>query len=181
MYYGGSQHEEGSLVMMDLFRQALEDYQTIIHLDMHSGYGPRYQMSITVVPLEPLNSAELSAKFNYPLVLRGDHKEFFATQGDMTEYLYQLRNEKYPNKRVFACALEFGTYGDSLLPRVRSLRTMIFESQLHWHGAKDRKTAEKIRREFQELYFPAESKWREKALADGHQAFSGILKAYGLI
>ncbi len=180
MYYGGSQHEEGSLVMMDLFRQALEDYQVIIHLDMHSGYGPRYLMSITAVPLEPLHSAELSAKFNYPLVLRGDHKEFFATQGDMTEYFYQLRNEQYPNKHVFACAFEFGTYGDSLLSRIRSLRTMIFESQLRWYGAKDEKTAEKIRREFQELYFPAESKWREKALADSRQAFEGILQSYRL-
>jgi hypothetical protein len=135
-------------------------------------------MSITVVPAEPLDSAQLSARFNYPLVLRGDHTEFYATQGDMTDYLYQLKNEIYPDKHLFACAFEFGTYGESLLQRIHSLRTMIFECQLYWHGAADQKTAEKIRHEFSELYFPTERKWREKTIADGRQAFEGILTAY---
>ncbi|HEU0296322.1 MAG TPA: M14 family metallopeptidase [Anaerolineales bacterium] len=178
MYYGGTRHEEGSLRMMNLFRQALESYQTIIHLDMHSGYGPRYLMSITVVPLEPLNSAELAAKFNYPLVLRGDHEEFYATHGDMTEHFYKLRNEKFPDKHAFSCAFEFGTYGASLLARIRSLRTMIFESQLHWRGGRDKQTEAKIRHEFAELYFPAEGKWRAKALADCRLAYEGILTAH---
>lgn len=181
MYYGGTRHEDGSLVMMELFGQALENYQTIIHLDMHSGYGPRYLMSITLVPLEPLNSAELSAKFSYPLVLRGDHQEFYATHGDMTEYFYKLRDEKFPNKHVFTCAFEFGTYGESLLSRIRSLRTMIFESQLYWYATRDKKTEEKIRHEFSELYFPAEEKWREKAISDCRKAFEGIFNAYGIL
>jgi hypothetical protein len=181
MYYGGARHEEQTLVMMELFHQALEEYQTVIHLDMHTGYGPRYLMSITLVPPEPLSSAELSAKFDYPLVLRGDHQEFFATQGDMTEYFYRLRDEKFPDKHVFSCAFEFGTYGESLLQRIRSLRTMIFESQLYAYGTQNKKAEEKICHEFEELYFPAEQKWREKALADGRQAFDGILRAYQLL
>jgi hypothetical protein len=181
MYYGGERHEEETAVTMSLLREALEKYQTIIHLDMHSGYGPRYLMSLTVVPLEPLKSAELSAKFNYPLVLRSDHEEFYATHGDMNAYLYELRNTEFPNKHVFATTVEFGTYGESLMARIRSLRTMIFESQLHWHGAADKSTEAKIRHEFQELYFPAEEKWREKALADCRQAFEGILAAYRIL
>lgn len=178
MYYGGTQHEEQTLVMMNLLRRALGKYETVIHFDMHSGYGPRYLMSITVVPSEPLNSAELQRKFNYPLVLRGDHKEFYAIQGDITEYLYRLRTEEFPNKHVFACAFEFGTYGESLLARVRTLRTMIFESQLHWYGAKHTQTERKIREEFSELYCPLEQKWREKAIVDARRAFEGILSAY---
>jgi hypothetical protein len=181
MFYGGTRHEEGSMVMMELFREALDRYQIIIHLDMHSGYGPRYQMSITVVPLEPLTSAELSLKFNYPLILKGDRREFYATHGDMTSYFYQLQKTEFPSKQLFTCAFEFGTFGDSILARVRSLRAMIFESQLHWYGTKNRKTAEKIRDEFKELYFPAESKWREKALADCRQAFEGIFTAYEIL
>jgi len=113
--------------------------------------------------------------------LRGDHKEFYATNGDMTGYLYELRNTEFPDKQVFATAFEFGTYGDSLLARIRSLRTMVFESQLHWHGSVDKTTEAKIRHEFQELYFPAEEKWRKKALADCRQAFEGILAAYRIL
>lgn len=181
MYYGGARHEEQTQVMMELFHQALQEYQTVIHLDMHAGYGPRYQMSIILVPLEPLSSTELSAKFNYPLVLRGDHQEFYATHGDMTEYFYRLQNEKYPDKHAFSCAFECGTYGESILQEARSLRTMVFESQLYAYGTKNKKTEEKVRHEFEELYFPAELKWREKALADGRQAFEGIFQAYQLL
>jgi hypothetical protein len=180
MYYGGSGYEEQTILMTGLFREALESYQTVIHLDMHSGYGPRYQMSITVVPIEPLISAELSAKFNYPLVLRGDREEFYATHGDMTAYFYELRNAEFPAKQIFACAFEFGTFGASILARIRSLRAMILESQLHWYGARDKKTEEKVQHEFRELYFPAELKWQEKAVADARKAFAGILRAYNL-
>jgi hypothetical protein len=41
--------------------------------------------------------------------------------------------------------------------------------------------AQSIRDEFQELYFPAERKWREKALADCRQALEGILTAYRIL
>src|SRR6266508_4614859 len=135
-------HEEETRVMIDLFREALGKYQNVIHLDQHSGYGPRYQMSLTIVTSEALSSAELSAKFNYPLVLKGDNTEFYETHGDMTAYLYELRNAEFPNKDVFATAFEFGTYGESLLQRIHSLRTMIFESQFYWHGAVNRATEE---------------------------------------
>lgn len=181
MYYGGLHHEEQTNFMMDLFREALKNYQTVIHLDMHSGYGPRYQMSMTFVPLEPLTSAELSSKLHYPLILRGDRQEFYETHGDMTAYFYELRNAKFPNKHVLSCAFEFGTFGASIPTRIRSLRAMVFESQLRAYGAKDPQTGAKIRREFRELYFPAELKWREKAVADCRQAFEGILRAYALL
>jgi hypothetical protein len=181
MYYGGEGQEEETKLMLDLFREALDKYQNVIHLDQHSGYGPRYLMSLTIVPSEPLSSPELSAKFNYPLVLKADNTEFYETHGDMTASLYELRNVEYPGRHVFATAFEFGTYGDSLLQRIHSLRTMIFESQCYWHGAVDEATKAKVRHEFRELYFPAETRWREKAVTDCRQAFAGILTAYGVI
>jgi len=181
MYYGGARYEEETSFLTNLFREALERYQTIIHLDMHSGYGPRYLMSIVTVPQELRSSVELSRQFNYPLILKGDRSEFYATAGDMTSYLYEIQAQEFPGKHVFACAFEFGTYGDSLLARVRSLRAMIFESQAYWHGARQQGTKEKVLHEFKELYFPAEQKWREKAIADCRQATDGILKAYQLL
>ena len=100
---------------------------------------------------------------------------------EMAEYYYRLRNESFPEKQLFACGFEFGTFGDSLLARIRSLRAMVYENQLHWHGAKNERIAEKVRKEFQELYFPEETKWHEKAIQDCRLAFEGILSAYGLL
>jgi hypothetical protein len=180
-YYGGTNYQESTHVAMGLYRQALEGYQNVIQLDMHSGYGPRYQMSITMSPLDPRTSEEISTTFNYPLVLKMNADEFYDMSGDMAEYFYKLRNAEFPEKQLFACGFEFGTFGDSLFARIRSLKAMAFENQLHWHGAESEKTMEKVRAEFEKLYFPAEEKWRGKALADARQAFEGILRAYRLL
>jgi hypothetical protein len=181
IYYTGTQPEDETLVMMGLFRSALERYQAVIHLDMHSGYGPRDQMNLSISQLEPLDSHQLSFKFNYPLVLKVAPGEFYAMSGDMNAWYYELRNSAFPGRTLFSCAFEFGTFGDSLLERIRSLRAMVFENQLHSFGAVNEAAAEAIRREFRELYFPSDEAWREKALADGRRAFEGILRVYRLM
>ena len=180
-FYGGTSHQEGTIVAMELYRRALEEYRSVIQIDMHTGYGPRDQMSIIMSPLDPMTSEETSRKFNYPLVLKINAEEFYDISGDMAAYYYKLRNEYFPDKKLFACGFEFGTFGSSLLARIRSLRAMVFENQLHWHGAKNGQIAHQVHSEFEELYFPSETKWREKALADGRQAFDGMLRAYQLI
>lgn len=181
IYYGGTQPEEETTVLMGLYRLALEEYQSIVQMDMHTGYGPRYQMTVIVPPNDPTPSAEATTKFAYPLVQKIDADEFYAISGDMGEYFYRLRDAEYLNRQLFACGFEFGTFGDSLLALIRSLRITILENQLRQFGAKNQTIARALRKEYQELFFPAEPGWREKALADGSQAFEGILRAYRLI
>jgi hypothetical protein len=180
-FYGGAEVQEGTRTAMDLYRRALEEYQSVIQIDMHTGYGPRYQMSIIMSPLDPKTSKETSSMFNYPLVVKINAEEFYEISGDMTAYFYKLRNRDFPDRHLFACGYEFGTFGDSIPARIRSLKAMVFENQLHWHGAQNEKTAGRVRREFDEFYFPSETRWRKKALADGRQAFEGMLKAYNLL
>jgi hypothetical protein len=180
-FFGGANLQEGTTTAMELFRRALEEYQSVIQIDMHTGYGPRYQMSIIMSRLDPMTSEETSKKFNYPLVLKINAEEFYDISGDMASYYYRLRNMDFPMKHLFACGFEFGTFGDSIPARIRSLRAMVFENQLHWHGARDEKAAGQVRREFDEFYYPSEPTWREKALTDCRQAFEGMLTAYGIL
>src|ERR1700752_1265283 len=177
-YYGGTSYQEGTTIARELYHRALEEYQAVIQIDMHTGYGPRYQMSIIMSPLDPMTSEGTSRKLNYPLVLKINAEEFYDISGDMAAYYYELKNKYFPGKDLFACGFEFGTFGNSLLARIRSLRAMVFENQLYWHGSNSEKAVQKICKEFEELYFPSEAKWRGKALVDGRQAFEGILRAY---
>jgi hypothetical protein len=181
IYHGGRSYQVSTHFLMEQYRQALQNYQNVLQIDMHSGYGPRSQMTIIVPPNDPMRSTDAGKKFNYPLVQKIDGQEFYAISGDMEEYFYRLRDAEFPHKGLFACGFEFGTFGDSLLARIRSLRAMVFENQLHWHGANSEKTAEKVFKEFEELYYPADPKWRKKALADGRQGFEGVLRAYRLL
>ena len=181
IYFGGKESQEETQVLMNLYRNALGEYQNFVQIDVHTGYGPRYQMTVLVSPLDDIPSSELARRFNYPLVQKVDANEFYAISGDMGEFVYRLRDAEFPQKRVFAGGFEFGTYGDSFPALLRSLRITILENQLRQHGAVSKKAEEEIRAEYEELFLPMETRWRDKALADGRQAFEGIMNAFDLL
>lgn len=181
LYYGGDMVQEETRVITDLYRRCFGNHDQILLLDMHTGYGPRYQMSLVNSCMEPRDSQELSKRFSYPSVAKMDASEFYRVQGDMIDFVYTLARDEFPGKRLYATTFEFGTLGDSLLASFRTLRTLILENQLHWFGAKGRVARERIGRAFQRLYAPDERDWREKAVADARQAFEGILRAEALL
>jgi hypothetical protein len=181
VYYGGNQLQEETQVLMSLYRQALERYDNIIQVDMHTGYGPRFQMTVLISPIDPTSSAEATAKFGYPLMQKINADEFYKINGDMNDYFYILRDTEFPDKKLFSSGFEFGTFGDSLFALIRSLRITILENQLRQFGAKSESIARAVRKEYGELFFPSEQRWREKALADGRQALKGILQTHRLL
>ena len=122
--------------LIDLYRRHIRGYERVVHLDMHTGYGPRYQMGLVNSPLEPRDSEELARRFAYPLVVKADPSEFYPVQGDMIDYVYTLVREELPEVGLYATSFEFGTLGDSLPAHVRSLRTLILENQMHWSGTR---------------------------------------------
>lgn len=178
--FGGRSTQESVQVVRSLFQRALTEYDQIIHLDMHTGYGPRYQMSFVNSTREQASASELMRRFNYPLIVAATPSQFYSVTGDITEYFYQLRDEKHPLKKLFATCFEFGTFGDSLPMQIRSMRATILENRLFHFGAKSDSLRNAVRSEYEELFFPAETKWREKAMADCRQAFEGTLAAHGI-
>ncbi len=182
VYFGGQECQEETAVLLGLFRRALAACQNILQIDLHTGYGPRYQMTALLPSNDPtISSAAAAARFNYPRVQKVDASEFYAISGDMCETFVRLRDAEFPGKNLLAGGFEFGTFGDSLPALIRSLRATILENQLRHYGAKTEAIAAAIRAEFGELFFPTELRWRQKALADARQALTGILRAYQLI
>lgn len=181
IYFGGTETEEESLVLMDLYRSALHDYQTFLQVDQHTGYGPRYQMTMLLSTLDAISSLEAMQKYHHPLIQKMDADEFYMISGDMGDYIYHLRNSEFPVRTVLAACFEFGTYGDSLPALIHSLHTTILENQLRHHGAVDSKAARQIRAEYEKLFLPDENKWREKAINDCRLAFEGIFSAHQLL
>jgi predicted deacylase len=180
IYYGGTAPQKETQVLMDLYRRHIGDYSHIVHLDMHSGYGPRYQMSLVNSALEPRDSETLAARFDYPQVVKANPDEFYPMQGDMIDWVYQWVRHEYPERQLYAASFEFGTLGESIVAAVRSLRAMILENQMYWYGAQGRAAA-RVQHKFRELFVPSAARWRLKATADARQAFEGILRAEGFI
>ena len=177
IFYGGDAIQAETNILMGLYRQAFEEYSQVLHLDMHTGYGPRYQMSLVNSALDQRNSDEFVSLFNYPLVVAATGEEFYPIRGDMIDYIYTLRDQDYPDKKLYATSFEFGTYGESNAARARMFATMILENQLYHYGAANPGIRRRVGLDFQELFYPKEPKWCLKALKDADQAFSGILSA----
>ena len=155
MFYGGEGYQEETRTLIDLYRQAFSIYDQILHLDMHTGYGPRYQMSLVNSVHETTTSQEFEEKFNYPLVVAANPEEFYAIQGDMIDYVYAMRQHEFPEKKLYATSFEFGTLGDKFHGKVGTPRAMIFENRLYWQGTVNDKLAERVKHDFEELFNPA--------------------------
>jgi hypothetical protein len=181
MYYGGTGLVQESQLLLRLLHETVPPYPSVTLLDMHSGYGPRLQMSLVHSTGEVRSVEELRTRFNFPLVLKADDRDFYAMRGDMVDTLCALAASAWPRLRFYACSFEFGTFGDSILALARSLRAMVMENQAHQYGAQSDAAARWVRREFAALYRPDEPRWWEKARADALQAFEGILRAEGFL
>jgi len=99
----------------------------------------------------------------------------------MIDYIYSLQQNEFPTKQLYATSFEFGTLGNILYGLLHSPRVMIHENRAYWHGAGNERIHAQARHGFEELFHPVAKDWREKAVADADQAFTGILKAEGYI
>ncbi len=174
-YYGGSEPQEPTRQLMELFDEHCPRYEKVMHIDMHTGYGPRERMSVVCSPYDPRSSAEIATLIHYPDVVKTNPEEFYEIHGDMIDYQYQHVFSKMPGKTCFAATFEFGTYGDSTLAGMRSLHTMIIENQNYRHGAIHPAVAAEVKRRFVELYYPSDPEWKKRALENARRAWNGIL------
>lgn len=178
MYFGGQELQVETKYMMALFREWIPRYQNTLHLDMHSGYGPRYQMTLVQSSKETLTSREAQSIFSIPKVTSSDSDEFYKMNGEMSDFIYLVGSES--NTNVYSAAFEFGTYGEGILNEARSLLTTIAANQstqsLNNSGIQDW-----VKKDYDELYFPSERTWIQKAIENGRDGFNGILLAKGLI
>jgi hypothetical protein len=177
MYFGGFEPQEETKFIQQVILNFTSGYAQAVFLDIHTGYGPRWQMTLCNPPSEQMTAQETATRFGLPLVAGTNPEEFYTIHGDMVEYFHKIIS---PQKKIYAAALEFGTYGDSLLESIHSLRTTVFENALRWHGGSDA-MREWMKREYDELFLPSDPKWRQKAEADARQAFEGILSAEGYL
>jgi hypothetical protein len=175
IYFGGTEIQPETAALMDVYRQGFAGYREIIHLDMHTGYGPRDQMTLVTSPHEKMPAAQISARFGTPRVAAANPDEFYTMQGDMIDWEYQLVKKEFPDTKFFAAACEFGTYGNSLLQAARSLRITILKNRLNQQGGSEQ-AKDWVEREFRELYLPSDPAWLEKALADARKTFDAVVQ-----
>ena len=178
VYYGGTGDEASTVYLKDVFSRCLDSaYENIVHIDIHSGYGPRYNMVIFNSVFETMTEAESRQAFGYDYIIAHDSESFYATTGDTTDFFYRLAEKKGADADLFSTCFEFGTIGDAFFDTILSLKYTVDENQNHWYPTGNKVTAQVVHENYMELYYPTETAWREKTVADFKTATMGILNA----
>jgi hypothetical protein len=179
IYFGGQSLQEETRTIMKLYQDTFKGYHRIVHLDLHSGYGPRDQMTVVTSPRDDREAQTIKRDYHLERVAGANPDEFYSMHGDMNDWEYELVREKYPRASIFAANFEFGTYGNSFLAEARSLRITILKNQENQYGGLPA-TGAWVDREYSELYLPEELAWYKKVQFDARQAFEGILTVEGI-
>lgn len=178
VYYGGTGDEASTVYLKDVFARCLDSgYENIVHIDLHSGYGPRYNMVIFNSVYETMNEAQSREAFGYDHIIAYDSEAFYATTGDTTDFFYRLAEQKQAQTELFSTCFEFGTIGDEFFDTILSLKYTVDENRNHWYPTNNETSAEIIRQNYLELFYPTETAWREKTVADFKTAAMGVLNA----
>ena len=178
VYYGGNGDEASTVYLKDVFAKSLESgYENIVHIDIHSGYGPRYNMVIFNSVYETMSEAESQEAFGYDYIIAHDSEAFYATTGDTTDFFYRLAEQEKTDKELFSTCFEFGTIGDAFFDTILSLKYTVDENRNHWYPTSNATSAEIVRQNYMELFYPTETAWREKTVEDFTTAALGVLNA----
>ena len=178
VYYGGTGDEASTVYLKDVFSRCLDSsYENIVHIDIHSGYGPRYNMVIFNSVFETMTEAESQAAFGYDYIIAHDSESFYATTGDTTDFFYRLAQQKQTEADLFSTCFEFGTIGNAFFDTILSLKYTVDENRNHWYPTTNATTEQIIHENYMELFYPTEAAWREKTVADFKTATLGVLNA----
>ena len=178
VYYGGDGDEASTVYLKDVFSQCLDsDYENVVHIDIHSGYGPRYNMVIFNSVYETMTEAESQEAFGYDYIIAHDSESFYATTGDTTDFFYRLAQQKETDTELFSTCFEFGTIGDAFFDTILSLKYTIDENRNHWYPTDNATSAQIVHENYMELFYPTETAWREKTVQDFKTATLGVLNA----
>jgi hypothetical protein len=178
VYYGGDGDESSTVYLKDVFARCLDSaYENIVHIDIHSGYGPRYNMVIFNSVFETMTEAESVAAFGYGNVIAHDSESFYATTGDTTDFFYRLAQQKGTDTALFSTCFEFGTIGDAFFDTILSLHYTVDENRNHFYPTDNGVSAQIVHENYMELFYPTETAWREKTVTDFVAATQGVLNA----
>ncbi len=178
VYYGGNGDEASTVYLKEVFSRCLDsDYGNIVHIDIHSGYGPRYNMVIFNSIYETMNEAQSREAFGYDHVIAYDSEAFYATTGDTTDFFYRLAEQKQAAASLYSTCFEFGTIGDAFFDTILSLKYTVDENRNHWYPTDNAISAQIVHENYMELFYPTETAWREKTVEDFKTATLGVLNA----
>lgn len=168
-FYGG---EELSRYGQE-FKRYLDsgkEYKTIIHVDLHTGYGERGKLHIwSPLPKKESERELLKILFKDQLVFNND-SEFYETTGDFTVFSSSFLNLE----KLYSLTFEYGTLdSQTLLGSIKSLYRIVKENQAYHFGCDD---CQNVQNDFDEMFNPSERKWQDDILKETDKGIASLIE-----
>ncbi len=180
IYYSGTKYEPSTKYIIKELDSLYSNVALVLWIDLHSGYGNKYQMSIINSRYETKTTKELKENLQYKSIIGYENDTMYDTDGDITEKLYQEHQNQDHNSSLLALCYEFGTIGNSLFDTLRTFKTILFENNIT-HFATNKKMKEYQTSLMKKAFLPNSTKWKTNAIEKFEQATIELLKYKKLI
>jgi len=180
-YYMGDGFQKQTVFLKELYQKLFKEKgsENTIFIDLHTGYGPSYQMSIVNSSFMKNEKLAKGLCEKYPLVVQSNTESFYEMKGDLIDFIYK----SYPAIN-YATSFEFGTFGDSTFAGLKSIVALVLENQYFYNNLDGEtkkvteldKLGKKTLSFYEMAYFPKNNRWWKKAILDFEKGISSILK-----
>ena len=176
IYFGGNDFEPHVKIISDVIKTVGEDYNTILAIDLHTGYGERGTLHLFPNPVnDPVIREKMEAVFKGYPINWGNSDDFYTVTGQFVEFIGSL----LPGKTCIPMVMEYGTLNSSAtMGTVTSAYTSIIENQGFQNGYNLEKDSLKARAKFRQMYYPYSEKWRTNAINKGEEMISSAINNF---
>jgi hypothetical protein len=173
LYFGGTDFEPQMAMLMPVFKQYAEEYETVLNIDLHTGYGELGVLHLFPNPVDdPVVKGAMEHIFKGYVIDWGDSDDFYTINGSFTDFIGLLM----PDKLYVPMVFEYGTLNSqTTLGSIRSIHNMILENQGFQHGYCSADDERRVKANFMEMYNPSSEAWRSKVLFDTRELMEKVM------
>jgi hypothetical protein len=159
LFYGGSGPTASHRVFVEQASRWSEAAERIVHVDFHTGLGPRATYKILIAHgNDAPKTATLRRWFGRTVEACPTGPTAYDTRGGIDEWM----ENRFADRDCYSVCAEFGTYGP--LAVLSALRA---ENQAHHHGRDDPKLVAQTKRQLRAVFAPASRNWRRAVVRQG--------------
>jgi hypothetical protein len=167
LYFGGKGFEPQVASIAPLLVKYARDYETVLNIDLHTGYGALGVVHLFPNPVkDPVARTTMEKIFTGYKIDWGDSDDFYTINGAFSDYIGEL----LPGKLYMPMSFECGTLkSQTTVGSIHSIHNMILENQGFHHSFGNEVSKEKVLYNFREMYYPSSEEWRSKVMNDMRQ------------
>ena len=186
IFFGGQAPEPIVTRLVPNIMQAIRstDYERMLVIDLHTGYGAKGFMHVMPNPLAGsplvLDRTRLVMKDTlggYRLEDVAADPNFYQSTGDLSSFI--AAKGMAIGMPSVPLLLEFGTMdSQTVLGSLRSLYRVTQENRLHWYGADSLASKNAIQRDFREMFLPTDPEWQQLVTMQFKENLPGFIERF---